>query len=162
MAVKKIPLTQGLYARVGAQDYAWIGQWKWTADRRKHYDLWYAVRVIKREDGKWGKKIYMHRLILQALPGQEIDHKDNDGLNNTRKNLRFATRAENNHNTRMRISNTSGFKGVSWDKNMNLWQAKITIRRQQIHLGRYDSPQDAYAAYCQASKHYHKDFGRIR
>jgi len=110
-----------------------------------------------------GTFYYAHRvawvLITGDDPGEmQIDHINGDRLDNSACNLRLSTNAENCRNSKTPKDNTSGFKGVSWDKSKNRWQAKITINGEQKMLGRFDNPNDAYAAYCSAAKVYHGQF----
>lgn len=65
----------------------------------------------------------------------EIDHRDNEGTNNSPENLRLATHPENNHNTLLRSSNKSGVKGVHWHKASNAWKAEIMVSGCKYHLG---------------------------
>jgi hypothetical protein len=85
----------------------------------------------------------MHRAIMGAPAGIEVDHIDNDGLNNTRENLRFATHQQNCFNKPAPKSNTSGFKGVSWSDALGCWTAIIRGKR----IGQFDTPEDAALAY---------------
>lgn len=102
----------------------------------------------------------MHRVILGLEKGDKLegDHKDGNGLNNQRRNLRVATRTENHHNRTKYKTNTSGFKGVS--AKSNRWMAKINIGGKAKHLGYFDTPELAAAAYAKAAKKHHKEFAR--
>ena len=105
-----------------------------------------------------------HRLVwcwhAGKWPMDQIDHIDGNRLNNEITNLREATNAENQHNRGKKSNNTSGFMGVSWNKNDGRWWAKITIDRRQIHIGRFDCPKEAHAAYCRAADNHHGEFAR--
>jgi hypothetical protein len=156
--MKEISLTRGLVALVDDEDFESLSQHKWCSDGNG-----YAGRHIQHPT-KPGRRIflYMHRAIVGLEVGDKRkgDHRDGNGLNNQRYNLRPATHAENMCNARMRKDNTSGFKGVSWDKYTGRWQAAIHVSNKRIHLGRHDTPEGAHAAYCEASKKYHGEFGR--
>ena len=101
----------------------------------------------------------LHRVILaRMLEGDKpleddelVDHIDGNGLNNQRSNLRRATHAENNANTCKSINNTSGFKGVSFDVLSGKWKAYIRINSKQKTLGRFQTREEAYEAYCKAA-----------
>jgi len=132
-----IPLTQGKTAIVDEQDYARLSKHKWHALKRG--GLWHAVRQ---------KGIYMHRVILDAQKGQEVDHIDGDGLNNTRSNLRFVSRQQNMMNSRKKSALASSkFKGVWWDRNLRKWRAGINLDGDCVHIGLFDSEEDAARAY---------------
>lgn len=108
--------------------------------------------------------IALHRVILARMLGREllptefVDHIDGNGLNNRRSNLRLATKSQNMMNQGARKDNTSGYKGVRWDKERKKWLAQIRINGVNKHLGRFSSKEEAYHAYCEAAKHYHGDF----
>src|SRR5688572_4947824 len=104
--MKEIPLTQGKVALVDDEDYEWLNRWKWTFQECKSGNG-YAVRYSR------GRREYMHRLVLNAPTGTEIDHvATGDTLNNQRTNLRVCTRAQNLANRNIGKNNTSGYKGV--------------------------------------------------
>jgi len=99
--MKKIPLTQGKLALVDDADYKWLNQWKWKVINCNY--TCYAARTIYLGGGRKNQKsgtIQMHRLILNAPINMEGDHKDGNGLNNQRSNLRLATSGQNSQNSR--------------------------------------------------------------
>ena len=123
--------------------------------------MWYAARHSSRKNGKQ-TTIQMHRLLLGLKPGdsRESDHKDGNGLNNRRNNLRIATRAQNQHNQRPQ-KGTSRFKGVCWHRDAAKWQAQIQIERRKIHLGYFDSEIEATRAYDAAARNHFGEFARL-
>lgn len=105
-----------------------------------------------------------HRLawfyVYKVWPENEIDHRDLNKDHNAIDNLREATHVENCNNRRASPkTNKSGYKGVSL--NRGRWHAQIKHKRRCYHLGNFDDPVDAYAAYCEASKRLHGEFGRL-
>lgn len=140
----EIPLTQGKVALVDNEDYYWLNQWKWSA--HYNYTKWYAVRNDK------GKIVKMHRLIISAGIGDEIDHKDGDSLNNCRSNLRFVTRAQNLQNRRANRNSTSQYIGVYWENYTSKWCAAIKKDGKTKKIGRFDSEEDAARARDQVAK----------
>ncbi len=143
---KQIPLTQGKVAIVDDADFEWLNQWKWYACK-KHY-CWYAVRT-QWQDGK-NKQIQMHREILKPLADMQTDHKDGNGLNNLRNNLRVATGSQNQHNQKPRKA-TSKYKGVHWHQGEAKWHAQIRMDKQQCHLGVFVCEIEAARAYDAAA-----------
>ena len=115
MIMKRIPLTRGMYAIVDDEDYEYLNQWKWGA--RKDHNAFYAVRGVE-VNGRC-EAILMHRVIADAKEGDEVDHGNGNGLDNTRKNIRICTHAENAKNRRLNKNSTTGFKGVSFKKSIN-------------------------------------------
>lgn len=153
--MKEIPLTQGEVAVVDDDDFQWLSQFKWHVERQGRMS--YASRCPK-----YGKSpIYMHREILGAIPDDLVtDHKDCNGLNNRRSNLRLATRAQNVRNKRKLSNNTSGFKGVSWRGRDKRWRATIMVNYKHIELGLFKTKEDAAKAYRDAASRLHLEFAR--
>jgi len=155
--IARIPLTKGHVAIIDAADVPLVEAWNWYALVVR--DTVYAIR------GKWtgGKQrtILLHRVIMAPPDDLQVDHRSGDGLDCRRANMRLATRAQNQHNQRTRRDNTSGFKGVSWDRGGQKWQAHIKIDGKQIYLGLFTSPESAHAAYSEASARLHGDYGRL-
>jgi hypothetical protein len=148
--MKEIPLTQGQIALVDDADYDWLNQFKWCAERAKQT---YYARGRASVDGKT-VLIRMHVLIAGPRP----DHKDGNGLNNQRHNLRRATSAQNARNKRRSGNNTSGYKGVSFSKKAKGWRARIKTEGRERHLGVYLTPEAAALAYNDAAEIYHGEF----
>ena len=130
--------------------YDWLNQWKWHAVESR--GKFYAAR--RRPD------VYMHRLIMGAGPGVEIDHEDLDGLNNCLSNLRWATRADNQRNKGIVRHNTSGYKGVSWNKRLGKWEAYIMIENRKVHLSYSDDPGTAAKDYDRSALEHFGEFAR--
>ena len=93
-------------------------------------------------------------------PSQTLDHKDRNGFNYAWGNLREATHSQNCANKIARKDNTSGFKGVTWDKQHQRWRAHIGVNYKKLNLGRYDSLEDAAKAYAAAAEKHFGDFSR--
>ncbi len=155
--MKKIKLTQGKYALVDDCDYEMLSQYNWHVKRFQY--VLYAARQ-SRIGGKQ-TTLRMHRLLVNAPKGMEVDHIDGDGLNNQRSNLRIVTHSQNQMNKPKQSRNTSGFKGVYWDKTHKKWKAYITSDGVQKNLGSFKSREDAHQARSQASIAYHKEFAHV-
>jgi hypothetical protein len=142
---KEIILSKNKTAIVDNEDYDWLNQWKWCA--YKAYNTYYACRNTEIN----GKKsmIQMHREILGLQEGDNklADHKDRNGLNNRRNNLRVVSRSLNSHNCKKLKNNTSGFRGVHWNKPRRKWIVQITINGVKKHYGCFDSPIEAAKCY---------------
>ena len=151
-----IPLTQGKAAIIDDADYPLIKCYRWYA--RKCRWCWYATANVKGKDGKW-RKMQMHHLILGAVI--LTDHRNGDGLDNRRINLRPCTHAENVRNSTARHNSRSPYKGVSWDRKSRKWKAQIGMHGRKIHLGFYEREQDAAEAYDMAARRYFGEFARL-
>jgi len=111
--------------------------------------------------GKKTVSIYLHRLITNVPQNMEVDHINHDKLDNRRANLRICTRSQNLCNRVLSKRNTSGYKGVSWNKDEEKWQANITKNYKSRTIGLYNTLEEAYAAYCKAAKELHGEFARL-
>jgi hypothetical protein len=149
-----VPLTQGFVAFVDAEDYDRVAGHKWHAVRRSS-GLVYAATNIRQLDGRQ-KSLQMHRLLLPEA--ERVDHINGIGTDNRRENLRSATHTENMQNRKKHKNNTSGFKGVYAAKGR--WRAAIRANGQKHNLGYFDSPEEASAAYDEASQRLHGEFSR--
>lgn len=145
--MKEITLTQGYVAMVDDEDFEYLNQWNWCAETKQKRKVIYA----KRTRCSSGKRIRMHRLIMGVADTSkpDIDHRDGNGLNNQKYNLRIATNSQNGMNRGANSNNTSGYKGVSKDKNRNEnpWKAAIKHNDKRIHLGYYSTPEQAAQVY---------------
>jgi hypothetical protein len=146
--VIEIPLTKGQVAIIDATDADRVLAFKWHATQRGKGFM--AAKNPKRpvRDGV----AYMHRLILDAKPGQVVDHIDGDTLNNRRSNLRFATSQQNSWNTRRGSTNKSGYKGVHFHHLTGKYRAMVRIDGTARHLGLFATAEEAAKAYDTAVK----------
>lgn len=156
--MKEIPLSQGKVALVDDEDFDRLNQFKWYAI--KPHRIFYAVRHKQREDGE-RRLVYMHREVLSVLPSMEVDHKDGDGLNNTRDNLRPATEHQNQCNRTATRKNASGYKGVTWHKGNRKWRAQIVVNGKAKHLANCVTAEDAARAYDAAARELHGEFAKV-
>lgn len=138
--MKEIQLSQGKFALVDDEDFDYLNQFKWCTT--KYGNTFYAIRNIK-VDGKYKKK-FMHGVVMN---GKGIDHRDMNGLNNQKSNLRFCTKSENAMNMRKMENASSIYKGVHFFRQTGKWQSYITINRKRIHLGYFYSEVEAAKAY---------------
>jgi len=145
MSVAKIPLTLGLFATIDVADLPLVSGCRWQARRRRDGKTHYAVNH---------SGIRMHRLIAGASGTEIVDHRDGDGLNNTRSNIRKGTQSQNCVNRQT----TPGkyLRGARPKKNK--WQAYIKLGGKQRSLGYFDTESDAHAAYLVEARRLHGDW----
>lgn len=145
--MKQIVLTRGKYTLVDDEDYEYLSQWKWHAD--KGTKTFYARRNSLSANGK-RHIIKMHHEIIGKPPkGFEVDHRNGNGLWNLKNNLRFVTHRQNGQN-RKNEKSSSKFPGVCWDKNRQKWMARIETKGITQYLGRFINEFEAFEVYRQA------------
>lgn len=152
--MKKIPLTQGKFALVDDADYDWLMQWKWYAIRNDK-GSWYAQGYV------YNKHVRMHRLIIKAPSGVDVDHINGDGLDNRGHNLRLCTNSQNQHNQKTRRKGTSSiYKGVSWHRSSKRWQVLINYNKERIYLGLFTNEIEAAKVYDKKAIELFGEFAR--
>ncbi len=159
--MKLISLTQGKFAMVDDEDYAWLNQFKWAFTIAKKKNTGYAMLGF----GINGRLdyIYMHRLIMNFPENFGIDHKDRNGLNNQKSNLRICNPSQSSANQTRSKKNTSGFKGVCFrhKRKLRQWQATINFQRKYIYLGYFNTAEEAHEAYKKAAVELFGEFARF-
>lgn len=139
-------LPHGKYTLIDDEDLDFVRKWHWGTVIAKGR-AWYVRRSLPMEaDGKTRKE-YLHRALTGAGPLECVDHRNRDTLDNRRGNLRVCTYAQNNSNTRIRITSKSGFKGVSWNTSDKRWKASVG----QAFVGNFMTAIEAALAYDAAA-----------
>lgn len=151
--MKTVPLTGGGEFLVDDDDYAWVSERSWYAQGSYVY-TWVD-----------GENIALHRLLVGAGEGEVVDHRDGDGRNNQRANLRRCSQSNNQHNRRKHCTSSSRFKGVSWNKQARRWvghlEQRVDGKRLQFHLGSFDSEEAAARAYDAKALERFGEFARL-
>jgi hypothetical protein len=146
---KSIPLTHGKFALIDDEDFEKLNQYKWR------FHGGYAVTKIS------GVTTYMQWVVFGRKQGFQVDHISRDTLDNRKSNLRHATKAQNGINRGANKNNTSGFKGVSWNKSKNKWDSQIAISGKHVLIGRFTKPEEAARAYDEAALKYFGEFAYL-
>lgn len=157
--MKLIPLNKGKFAIVDDEDFDHLNQFKWFAWKRQGQDLWYAVRSTPRS--KWETSVdrKMDRHIIQIPEGFLVDHKNGNGLDYQKENLRLATYQQNSWNSnKSSHKKSSKYKGVSLVRDK--WQSGISVGGKRIYLGRHISEEAAALAYDMAAIEHFGEFAR--
>jgi len=154
--MKQIPLTQGKFALVDNEDYERVNQYKWHLRHNRRTQ--YGIRTIWVK-GKF-KKIFMHNFIMN-FSSSKVDHRDCDGLNNQKSNLRFATKSQNNMNQRKRIGCTSRYKGICWRNDCKKWRVQVVLHGKLIYSNHFLSERNAARAYDVVAKKHFGKFARL-
>lgn len=155
--MKTIPLTHGKFTIVDDEDYEILSRHKWFFLNRG-----YAARYKKRHERETSKKVLvlMHRFIMGAPPGLEVDHRDGQKLLNARFNLRICTHRSNVINKCINKIHISGLKGAHWHKQHGYYTSSIYVDGKHVHLGCFETAQQAHEAYCAKARVLHGEFYR--
>lgn len=155
--MKEILLTQDKVTIVDGEDFEKLNQFKWCAFFNGKN--WYGQRGIW-INGKQ-KTILMHREIMNVPKGIQIDHRNWNGLDNRKENLRLCTNQQNQFNVKQSHKNNKlGIKGICWSKRDKRFRATITVNNKTIHLGYFNVLGDADSAYRKAEEKYFGEFAR--
>lgn len=142
------------FVMVDDDDYDYLNQWNWSYCKRSV--ACYAVRMENK------KLIYMHRQILQLSDSKtHVDHKDFNGLNNQRSNLRAVSQNQNNSHISPRKNTSSKYLGVHFNKRALKWVAQIGKGGRCQHLGQFENEIDAALAYNNAARKVHGEFANL-
>lgn len=139
--MKTISLTRGLVTVVDDDVFEWASRFSWFACKGQR-GQWYAARTITLEGGRQTTE-YLHRRIIDAERGQEVDHQDNDGLNNRRSNLRAVTHKQNTENIRAGHG-ACGVRGVTIHKGR--YRAQANVDGKHLIFGSFDTIEAAAEA----------------
>src|SRR6266851_4451024 len=151
--MKTIPLTKGYVALVDDEDYLRVSCFHWQAQVRSRGTV-YAKRIVGIRPHKRG--VYLHRFILGISADKKVDHRDGNGLNCQRSNLRAATHSENLANRPANANSSTSIKGVYLRR--GAWEARLTVRGKQLYLGRFATAEEAERVYQQAAREHFGEF----
>jgi len=160
--VREILLTQGQTAWIDDDDFEEVSRYRWHAHRVHAHAPWYAVANLPRPRSTGRNSLRMHMLLMGEAPeGKTVDHRNGNGLDNRRSNLRWATVSEQRWNSGLSRKNTSGFKGVSFDKSRGKYRAQIRVAERYVRLGRFMTAEEAAQAYDRAAREAFGAFARL-
>lgn len=151
--MKKIKLTQGQEVIVDDKWFEILNKWKWR------YQGGYAARRVGSR--KSNKEVYMHRFITMAPDEYQVDHINQNKLDNREENLRVVSPKKNYFNRKMLSNNTTGYKGVCYDKSRNKFIATISANKKHYNLGRFKTAVEAAKAYNNAAIELHGEFAHL-
>ena len=145
-AVTYVQTVSGKVFRVDTEDLNLIRPFRWSESNG------YIISLAGR----------LHQVLLKTK--KSVDHKNGDPLDNRKDNLRIATKCQNAQNSKRRIDNTSGYKGVSLrtdPRRIKRWRACINCKGKQIVIGTYKTAEEAAEAYNRQARILFGDFARL-
>lgn len=158
--MKRIPLTQGQVALVDDDDFVRLGHFKWSAHFDPTTKTFYAKRSKKKHCVRQRQTAeYLHRAVMGVNDHKvKVDHKDHDGLNCRRTNLRIATNSQNMMNRRgANRDSKTGVRGVTFQDGK--YYARIYVNSKNLCLGSFVTKEEASAAYAAANRRHFGEFG---
>lgn len=130
------------HALVDPDLYDRLNEWRWSMTTNGY------VHRCARVGGRKGRQVcfYLHRVVMRAPEGVEVDHRDGNRLDNRRSNLRLSTHAQNQQNLAPTAGNTSRYRGVCWDRARQTWRATVQLDGRTNNLGYFEDEQAARRA----------------
>ncbi len=155
--MKCILLTQGQFALVDDEDFEELSKYKWSV--QKNRNTFYAIAKTYIS----GKRItiLMHRIITNFPKGIDTDHRNHNGLDNRKANLRPCTKAQNQQNCLKQKNCSSRYKGVYWHKNRKKWQTQIVVNHKNLYFGSYIDEIKAAKIYDKKAKELFGEFANL-
>lgn len=150
---REVPLTRGFVAIVDDEDFDRVSRFRWCLQQGAKSRTAYATR----REAPNSPKIWMHRWLLDAPDDVQVDHRNGNGLDNRRSNIRLCTPSQNATNRIRTFANkSSSFVGVH--RQRSRWVARIVVALKRVHLGVFASEIDAARCYDRAALVHHGDF----
>jgi hypothetical protein len=156
MMTVEVQLTRGMVALVDDADWPQVDAYKWHAVEARP-GIFYAETRLRNARCP----LRMHRFLLDAQTGQVIDHRNHNGLDNRRGNIRFCTITQNNQNQKLSRRNTTGYKGVSWHSQAQKYQVFISLDGRNRNLGLFSDVIEAAQAYDRAAQGLYGEFASL-
>jgi hypothetical protein len=146
-----MPISRGLSTLIDDDDYDFVGKWRWMAQPAVHgTGKFYVSRGTRRGP------VYLHRVLMKARYGQQVDHINRNPLDNRRSNLRLCTRSQNNINKIPRIG-MSGFRGVHFIRKSKRWRSYIVYNGIQ-RTANFATAEEAAHHYDRMAREFHGEF----
>ena len=134
------------------EDFGKVCRFKWHRNKAGYY--------VASLGGRKLGHILLHRLIMNPPKDKVVDHIDGDPSNCCKSNLRICTNTENVRNSKPHHTNTTGYKGVSYDSRRGTWNARIRCGEKKLFIGSFDSPIKAANAYDMAALELHGKYAK--
>jgi hypothetical protein len=146
----EVETTKGIYFKIDHADEEKVLAYHWNFGNTGYL-----------QTEKMGKRFYLHRFLMEAGKGEQVDHINGDKLDNRRANLRICTRSQNFYNKGRQSNNTSGYKGVTFCKATKKWRAQIWFNKKRLSIGRYKTKEEAALEYNKMANKYHAEFANL-
>lgn len=148
-----VALTQDKFALVDAEDFERVAFFSWCYRMLRGCE--HANRTARKNDWRSAKQsIFLHQEVLRTT--EPIDHRNGNGLDNRKQNLRLAAQQQNLWNRRVRNDSSTGVKGIT--RVNSRWRARIKVNERAVHLGYFDTQEDAGRAYDAAARKFYGEF----
>lgn len=159
--MRVIKLTQGYFAIIDEGDLDAVSMCPWHVRAAADENTQYANGRPPGFPGKISLHTFLWKFCWGLPRAVQLDHKNRNGLDCRRSNLRDATSSQNHANSGTAKNNSSGVKGVVWSKASQKWQAQIKFQKNLVYLGQFAELNDAALAYQVAARRMFGEFARF-
>lgn len=151
--------SDGYSVQIDPEDYDRVVQYKWTTFQPKKSRTRYVCCDTRKTRKKVGVILLLHRFVTQCPAGMVVDHRDQNGLNNQKQNLRICTHAQNvSCSPHREVAKESKYRGVHLCKSTGRWRATIKYQGKQLNLGRFNTDIEAARCYDEKAKELKGEF----
>ena len=152
--MREITMKNGTTFLIDDEDYEIVSKRTWYLSPDGY------VKRCELVEGK-KKTVSVHRLVMNAPAGMQVDHINRNPLDNRKENLRICTASQNACNRPKLRTNKSGYKGVAWDYKSNKWRVQIDFEGNKTNVGCFTDPREAHRAYCEKAKELQGEYARF-
>lgn len=159
LAVMMLTRINGIETQIDEEHLHLLSRYRWFKNIDRRGNIYFSAIVLQPDGSRKGLRL--HRVIMNCPPGKVVDHINRDTLDNRKENLRICSVSQNTVNSKVQSNNTSGYKGVSFNKALQRWIARTKKDGKEYHCGSFNNPEDAYSAYCKKAKELHGEYIRF-
>ena len=136
---------------IDSEDYCLVSKYRWVSNRSGYFLA---------STGERNSHVFLHRMVIEPPDDMFVDHIDGNKSNCRKSNLRICSQTDNNRNVGVKSNNRCGYKGVYWASDRGKWRTEITVDRKHIHIGSFETAEEAARAYDKCALFYFGEYAK--